>query len=298
MASGPGLYQQWAPGLTVRGCSGPVSRRCLQDCKGSAMTTMANLWIRLKPCPVTLMLRPPLEDGEETVPEWAHRARQVPCKAMSLTPPTTTWDVLLQGRSCVQSTRLSAATLHCRGAGRLSTGVSGGGTWGTGVLWRPPPVTLTCICQSSRGWWEQSAWETAGRGGCGGTCLRGPPLTPDEAPQWLEGPQYWILTVGEGDARAGHFGAPVVNLQGQLSRNRLGASDTLKLCPKLCSGGMRAGQRQPCPGTTPGPGQWVHCPLQDGHRVMARGPSPCPQDQGRPVFGDLWVTPTRYKGRH
>lgn len=27
------------------------------------MTTMANLWIRLKPCPVTLMLRPPLGTG-------------------------------------------------------------------------------------------------------------------------------------------------------------------------------------------------------------------------------------------
>ena len=54
---------QPVPGLTVVGCRGPASRLRRQDCKGSAMTTMANLWIRLKPCPVTLMLRPPLGTG-------------------------------------------------------------------------------------------------------------------------------------------------------------------------------------------------------------------------------------------
>ena len=59
------------------------------------MTTMANFWIRLKPCPVTLMLRPPLGGREGMVPEWAHLGKggaqpapeQVPCKAVSPTPP-------------------------------------------------------------------------------------------------------------------------------------------------------------------------------------------------------------------
>lgn len=40
------------------------------------MTTMANLWIRLKPCPVTLMLRPPLVG--EGAAEWARPGREVP----------------------------------------------------------------------------------------------------------------------------------------------------------------------------------------------------------------------------
>lgn len=34
-----------------------------------------------------------------------------------------------------------------------------------------------------------------------------------KAPQRLKGPQYWILTVGEGDTRAGRPG-PIVNLPG------------------------------------------------------------------------------------
>lgn len=52
-------------GLTVTGSRDPASRRRRQDRKGSAMTIMANFWMRLKPWPVTLMLRPPLRDGEE-----------------------------------------------------------------------------------------------------------------------------------------------------------------------------------------------------------------------------------------
>lgn len=76
------------------------------------------------------------------MPGWAHQARQVPCKAMSLIPPTTTWDILLQGR-CAQSTQLSTATLHCGRAGRLSTWVfrekGPGGTVGSsgGLLLSP-----------------------------------------------------------------------------------------------------------------------------------------------------------------
>lgn len=46
------------------GSRDPASRRRRQDRKGSAMTTMANFWMRLKPWPVTLMLRPPLGVGE------------------------------------------------------------------------------------------------------------------------------------------------------------------------------------------------------------------------------------------
>lgn len=42
------------------GSRGLASRWCRQDCRGSTRTTMENFWIRLKPCPVTLMLRPPL----------------------------------------------------------------------------------------------------------------------------------------------------------------------------------------------------------------------------------------------
>lgn len=138
--------------------------------------------------------------------------------------------------------------------------------------------------------------------GVGGTCYQGAPVTPDKAPQWLEGPQYWILTVGEGDTRAGHFGAPIVNLQGQLSRNRLGASDTLKLGPKLCPEGVRAGQRQPHPGTTPAPGQWVCLGLPPpgwtqghGRRALTLSPGPGETSIWRPV-GDthtLQGTPLR-----
>lgn len=163
-----------------------------------------------------------------------------------------------------------------------------------GPLLSPRPASAN----PHEGGGQRASGKQPDRVGVGGTCYQGAPVTPDKAPQWLKGPQYWILTVGEGDTRVGHFRAPIVNLQGQLSRNRLGASDTLKLGPELCPEGMRASQRQPHPGTTPAPGQWDRYPLQDGHRVMAGGPSPCPQDQGRPVFGDLWVTPTRYKGRH
>lgn len=46
------------------GSRDPASRRRRQDLRGSAMTTMANFWMRLKPWPVTLMLRPPLGVGE------------------------------------------------------------------------------------------------------------------------------------------------------------------------------------------------------------------------------------------
>lgn len=56
---------QPARGLTVTGSRDPASRRRRQDRKGSAMTTMANFWMRLKPWPVTLMLRPPLGVGEK-----------------------------------------------------------------------------------------------------------------------------------------------------------------------------------------------------------------------------------------
>ena len=119
--------------------------------------------------------------------------------------------------------------------------------------------------------------------GVGGTCYQGAPVTPDKAPQWLEGPQYWILTVGEGDTRAGHFGAPIVNLQGQLSRNRLGASDTLKLGPKLCPEGVRAGSVSAPPGDHPSP-RPVGLPGATSSRMdtgsWPEGPHPVPRTRG------------------
>lgn len=82
--------------------------------------------------------------------------------------------------------------------------------------------------------------------------------TPDKASQRFEGPQHWVLAVGEDNTRAGHPGAPVVNLQGQLPQNRLRASDTLELGPKLRPGGGSCKSV-----STPAPGQGVngsHCP--------------------------------------
>lgn len=51
--------------------------------------TMANLWIKAEAlsCDVGV-LRPPLRDREETSARVAHRARRVPCRTPSLTPPT------------------------------------------------------------------------------------------------------------------------------------------------------------------------------------------------------------------
>lgn len=103
------------------GCRGPASRRRRHDCRGSAMTTMANRWIRLNPCPVTLMLRPPLGDRERAGPEWAPLgkggAQPAPHPDSGLevglgfpAPPClgSTWTHvsmgLLEGRGCGQST--------------------------------------------------------------------------------------------------------------------------------------------------------------------------------------------------
>lgn len=101
----------------------------------------------------------------------------------------------------------------------------------------------------------------------------GEATTPDEASQRFEGPQHWILAVGEDNTRAGDPGAPVVNLQGQLPQNRLRASDTLELRPKLHPGGGSCKSV-----STPAPGQGVnesHCPPPRGRlRVPAREPQP------------------------
>ena len=145
-----------------------------------------------------------------------------------------------------------------------------------GLLLSPRPASAN----PHEGGGQRAAGKQLDGVGVGGTCYQGAPVTPDKAPQRLEGPQYWILTVGEGDTRAGHFGAPIVDLQGQLSRNRLGASDALKLGPKLCPEGVRASQRQP----TRGPPQ----PQVSGSTTPSRmdtgswpeGPHPVPRTRG------------------
>lgn len=99
--------------------------------------------------------------------------------------------------------------------------------------------------------------------------------TPDEASQRFEGPQHGILAVGEDDTRAGHPGAPVVNLQGQLPQNGLRASDTLELCPELRPGGGGGkSASSPAPGQGVSGSGWLYGPLQGRLRVRTREPQP------------------------
>lgn len=136
-------------------------------------------------------------------------------------------------------------------------------------------------------------WEVA-RGGCGRTAQaahqpggRERLAAPGEAPQGLEGPQHWVLGVGEGDAGAGHLGAPVVDRQGQLPQSGLGAGDTLELRPKLRPGGEGCPSVSRSPWDQPQP--WAKCQWV---RLTALFPPEHTQGQGRDT-----PTPSQGPGR-